>query len=50
VRDFLRFVGIGDVEFIYAEGLSMGDAAKAAALTKAVDAIRAITQPIAAAA
>ena len=24
VRDFLRFLGIGDVEFVYAEGLNMG--------------------------
>src|SRR6267143_1477379 len=28
VRDFLRFLGIDDVEFIYAEGLAMGDASK----------------------
>jgi FMN-dependent NADH-azoreductase len=25
VRDFLRFIGIDDVAFVYAEGLSMGD-------------------------
>lgn len=35
VRDFLGFLGIKDVEFVYAEGLAMGDAAKADALTKA---------------
>src|SRR3982750_4489419 len=35
VRDFLRFLGIDDVDFVYAEGLAMGDAPKNAALTKA---------------
>ena len=35
VRDFLRFVGISDVEFIYAEGLNMSPQSKRAALTKA---------------
>jgi FMN-dependent NADH-azoreductase len=50
VRDFLRFVGIDDVEFVYAEGLGMGDVAKNAALAKAESAIRSLTQPLAAAA
>ena len=35
VRDFLAFLGITDVEFVYAEGLAMGDASKAASLDKA---------------
>jgi FMN-dependent NADH-azoreductase len=35
VRDFLRFLGISDVEFIYAEGLNMGPQSKQAALAKA---------------
>ena len=35
VRDFLRFIGIDDVEFVYAEGLAMGDAPKAEALAGA---------------
>ncbi len=43
VRDFLRFIGIDDVEFVYAEGLAMGDAAKAAALAKASRAIQALS-------
>ncbi len=43
VRDFLRFIGVDDVEFIYAEGLAMGDAAKADALAKASNAIQALT-------
>ena len=39
VRDFLRFLGIEDVTFVYAEGLAMGDAARDAALEGAQDAI-----------
>ena len=35
VRDFLRFLGMSDVEFIYAEGLHMGPQSKQAALAKA---------------
>lgn len=42
VRDFLRFLGIDDVEFVYAEGLAMGDAAKADALSKAQRAIESL--------
>jgi FMN-dependent NADH-azoreductase len=53
VRDFLQFLGIEDVEFIYAEGLAMGDAPKAQALARAEEAIRALgrreeMQPLAA--
>jgi FMN-dependent NADH-azoreductase len=35
VRAFLAFLGITDVEFVYAEGLAMGDASRDAALSKA---------------
>ena len=35
VRDFLGFLGMKDVEFVYAEGLAMGDASKDAAIAKA---------------
>ncbi|WP_374089517.1 FMN-dependent NADH-azoreductase [Methylomicrobium lacus] len=35
VRNFLGFLGITDVEFVYAEGLNMGEASKDAALAKA---------------
>jgi len=35
VRQFLRFLGIVDVEFVYAEGLAMGEAGKQAALARA---------------
>jgi FMN-dependent NADH-azoreductase len=42
VRDFLRFLGIADVEFVYAEGLAFGDEARKASLLKAVEHIERI--------
>ena len=44
VRDFLAFLGISDVEFVYAEGLAMGDAHKAASLGNAEKAISALAR------
>jgi FMN-dependent NADH-azoreductase len=35
VRDFLGFIGITDVEFIYAEGLAISDESKNASLARA---------------
>ncbi len=35
VRDFLRFVGIDDIEFIYAEGLAISPESKASGLARA---------------
>ena len=49
VRDFLRFIGIDDVEFIYAEGLNMGSERKEAGLSvahKAIDRIAATPEPM----
>lgn len=40
VRDFLAFLGIADVQFVYAEGLAINEASKAAALEKARTSIR----------
>jgi len=40
VRDFLRFIGISDVEFIYAEGLNLGAEHKATALAQAQQTIQ----------
>lgn len=37
VRNFLAFIGITDVEFIYAEGLNMGEESKASALAMATE-------------
>ncbi len=39
VRDFLAFLGITEVEFVYAEGLAIGETQRQAALSKAYDAI-----------
>jgi FMN-dependent NADH-azoreductase len=39
VRAFLAFLGITDVEFVYAEGLAMGDASREAGLSKARNSI-----------
>jgi FMN-dependent NADH-azoreductase len=35
VRDFFAFLGVTDVEFVYAEGLAVGDAQRTAALANA---------------
>ena len=35
VRAFLRFLGIEDIEFVYAEGLEIGEASRQAALARA---------------
>ena len=43
VRDFLAFLGITDVEFIYAEGLAISPASKDAALAKAREVIERLT-------
>ena len=45
VRQFLAFVGIEDVEFIYAEGLANGEASREAALNAARDAIGRLATP-----
>jgi FMN-dependent NADH-azoreductase len=45
VRDFLAFIGIADVEFVYAEGLATGEAPKEKALAGARLAIRRIVAP-----
>ncbi|RZI42653.1 FMN-dependent NADH-azoreductase [Herbaspirillum sp. HC18] len=50
LRDFLRFLGIADVEFVYAEGLAMGEEGKQASLAKAGDVIRQLAEPLRAAA
>ncbi|HUL55564.1 MAG TPA: NAD(P)H-dependent oxidoreductase [Usitatibacter sp.] len=41
VREFLGFIGIRDVEFIFAEGLALGENAKASSLASAHRAIEA---------
>jgi FMN-dependent NADH-azoreductase len=39
VRDFLRFIGLADVEFVYAEGLAISPESKETGLAKAAAAI-----------
>jgi len=48
IRQFLGFLGITDVEFVYAEGLAMGDAPRKAALEKAESVIAGMNARIAA--
>jgi FMN-dependent NADH-azoreductase len=45
VRDMLRFLGIDDVEFVYAEGLAIGAERKATALSEAQRAIERLVVP-----
>jgi FMN-dependent NADH-azoreductase len=45
VRQFLAFVGIDDVEFVYAEGLAISPAAKEAGLAQATRAIQRLNEP-----
>ena len=46
LREFLAFVGITDVEFVYAEGLAMGESSRDAALAQAERAIERLAQPV----
>jgi FMN-dependent NADH-azoreductase len=45
VRDFLAFLGIADVEFVYAEGLAMGPAPREASLALARASIQNLAPP-----
>jgi FMN-dependent NADH-azoreductase len=45
MRRFLGFLGITDVEFVYAEGLAVGEAAKQAGLMGAQNALRRLGAP-----
>ena len=47
VRDFLAFLGITDVEFVYAEGLAIGEASKTASLAKARESLHNLVPAIA---
>jgi FMN-dependent NADH-azoreductase len=47
VRDFLAFLGITDVEFVYAEGLAIGEASKTASLAKARESLQNLVPAIA---
>ena len=43
--EFLGFIGLTDVEFVYAEGLAIGEASKNAALARAERAIERLVAP-----
>lgn len=45
VRNFLAFLGIEDVEFVYAEGLAVSEASKTRSLAAAREALRRLVQP-----
>ena len=45
VREFLSFLGMADIEFVYAEGLAIDEASKTAALARAQDEIRRLVSP-----
>ena len=45
MRDFLRFLGIEEVEFVYAEGLAISDASRLESLARAQRAIRRLVAP-----
>ncbi len=47
VRDFLRFLGIDHVEFVYAERLAMGDVAKTESIAKAAAGVDALVSRLA---
>ena len=47
LQTVLGFLGVTDVRFVRAEGVAMGDAAKAAALDGAALTVRALAQPAA---
>jgi len=45
VRDFLAFLGITDVKFVYAEGLAVSEASKTESLAAARRLLRSLAQP-----
>ena len=45
VREFLAFLGITDIEFVYAEGLAIGEASKKESLARAQRSLRSLAQP-----
>ena len=45
LRDFLGFLGLDDIEFVYAEGLALNEAAKAQGIARAHADIDRLTEP-----
>ena len=46
VREFLRLLGIDEVDFVYAEGLAMGEPARSAALAQAQRRLHNLARPV----
>ncbi len=45
VREFLAFLGITDVEFVYAEGLAISEASRTESLARAQRSLHSLAQP-----
>ncbi len=45
VREFLAFLGITDVQFVYAEGLAISETSKTESLAAAQRSLRSLAQP-----
>ncbi len=45
LRNFLAFIGITDLELVYAEGLAIGEAQKKASVAAAQRSLRKLAQP-----
>ena len=45
LRTFLSFVGLSDIEFVYAEGLAISEASKATGIARAQAAVDALVEP-----
>lgn len=50
LRDILGFIGLNDVEVIYAEGLALGEESQKASLARAQEQVRQLAEPLRAAA
>jgi FMN-dependent NADH-azoreductase len=45
IRTFLSFLGMSDIEFVYAEGLAISEASKQQSLARAEGVIDALVEP-----
>jgi FMN-dependent NADH-azoreductase len=45
IRTFLSFIGLSDIEFVYAEGLAISEASKASGIARAQAAVDALAEP-----
>lgn len=50
LREILGFIGLKDVEFVYAEGLALGEDSQKASLARAQEEVRRLAEPLRAAA